>query len=94
MTRPDPASPNPGLRGLPEAQWLWRRLIVWAASAGLYGLLAWVVARAPAASMAMIAMGLMKLLGLVLVLYLVAPSAQQLVELVAAARLRLREGGR
>lgn len=77
--------------GLPETQWVWRRLFVWTLTFGLWALLAQTVARAPAASLTPIALGLMKLLGLVLVLYLVAPSAQQLVELLAAARLRLRE---
>ncbi|WP_122464698.1 hypothetical protein [Brevundimonas lutea] len=80
--------------GLPEAQWLWRRLIVWTISLGLTALLARVVERAPAAAAVPIAEGLMKLLGLVLILYLVAPSAQQLVELITAARLRLGGGPR
>ena len=80
--------------GLPESGWVWRRAIVWAVTFGLWGLLALAISRAPTAAMEAIAAGLMKLLALVLVLYLVAPSAQQLVELLAALRLRLRVIGR
>lgn len=86
--------PLPSPRPLPEGQWLWRRLFVWAAALGLWGLLAASVGRAPAADQARLAEDLIALLGLVMVLYLVAPSAQQLVELAAALRLRLREGRR
>lgn len=81
-------------RSLPEGQWLWRRLIVWVVVVGLWSLLAFTVARAPAEAAPAIAGLLVRLLGLVLILYLVAPSAQQLVELAAALRLRLRGGGR
>lgn len=79
--------------GLAEGRWLWRRLFVFAASLGLWLLLDRVVARAPAADLRAIGHELMGLLALVLVLYLVAPTAQQLVELVAAVRLRLAGRG-
>jgi hypothetical protein len=49
------------------------------------------VVRAPAADLRSLAQHLIGLLGLVLVLYLVAPTAQQLVELAAALRLRALE---
>lgn len=80
---------------LAEGRWLWRRLYVFAASGGLWVLLAWAVRRVEPTAMARVAEGLMSLLGLLLVLYLVAPTAQQLIELIAQLRLRLsRKGGR
>lgn len=83
----EPAQP------LAEAQWLWRRLYVFAASAALWGLLASVVARATPEALPQVARGLMALLALTLVLYLVAPTAQQLVAILADLRLRLSSGG-
>lgn len=80
--------------GLPEARWLWRRLYVYAASVVGWSLLAWSVARTPPQSMAAVAHGLMVLLGVTMVLYLVAPSAQQLAAIFAEMRLRLAIGGR
>ncbi len=77
---------------LPEARWFWRRLYVFATSGGLWLLLAWAVRRADPTVLPQLAGGLMQLLGLILVLYLVAPTAQQLAAL--AADLRLRLGGR
>lgn len=80
---------------LAEGRWLWRRLYVFAASGGVWVLLAWAVRRVEPVAMARVAEGLMSLLGLLLVLYLVAPTAQQLIELIAQLRLRLgKEGGR
>jgi hypothetical protein len=78
---------------LAEAQWLWRRLYVYAASGLAWGLLAWAVGRAPVEALPVLAHGLMILLGVTMVLYLVAPSAQQLVSLLAEMRLRLAAGG-
>jgi hypothetical protein len=78
---------------LAEGRWFWRRLFVFVTSAGLWGLLAWVVARCPPAFLPRVADGLMGLLALMLVLYLVAPTAQQIVTVVADLRLRL-VGGR
>lgn len=80
-----------GQTGLAEGRWLWRRLFVFAVTLGVWRLLADVVARAPAADLRSLAQSLIGLLGLVLVLYLVAPTAQQLVELAAAVRLRALE---
>lgn len=86
----DPNSPPP----LAEGRWLWRRLYVFAASLGLWGLLAAIVRATPPASLPRLADGVMSLLALLLVLYLVAPTAQQLVELMANLKLRLGTGDR
>ena len=91
MTEPGTPASN---AGLPEARWLWRRLYVYAASVVGWGLLTWTVARTPPQSMAAVAHGLMILLGVTMVLYLVAPSAQQLAAVFAEMRLRLAIGGR
>ena len=79
---------------LAEGRWLWRRLYVFATSLVLWSLLTLAVSRTPPAHLPHVADGLMGLLGLVLVLYLVAPTAQQLVELLANLKLRLGAGGR
>lgn len=79
---------------LAEGRWLWRRLYVFATSAGLWSLVAIGLDRAPIEAIAGLTRDLMGLLALVLVLYLVAPSAQQLLELVATLKLRLASGGR
>ena len=50
------------------------------------------VGRTPPENLPQVADGLMGLLALILVLYLVAPTAQQLVALIANARLRLGGG--
>jgi len=78
---------------LAEARWLWRRLYVFVVSLALWRLLASAVERTEPAQLPRIAAGLMGLLALTLVLYLVAPTAQQLVALLANLRLRLAEGG-
>lgn len=77
---------------LAEAQWLWRRLYVFAASFALWRSLSDVVDRTEPRALPAVASGLMSLLGLTLIVYLVAPTAQQLVALLADLRLRL--GGR
>ena len=83
---------------LAEGRWLWRRLYVFLASFGLWGLLAFIVRHATPDTLPRVADGLIALLALLLVLYLVAPTAQQLVELLANLRLRLggapNSGGR
>ena len=81
-------------KGLAEGRWLWRRLYVFAASAGLWWLLARAVGRTAPADLPRVAEGLMGLLALMLVLYLVAPSAQQMIAVLANLRLRLAAGGR
>ena len=75
-----------------EGRWLWRRLFVFAVSLGVWRLLDQAVGRAEAAGLPRLAEGLRTLLGLVLVLYLVAPTAQQIVAVVADLKLKL--GGR
>ncbi|MGH7019026.1 MAG: hypothetical protein ACREEY_04055 [Brevundimonas sp.] len=80
--------------GLAEGRWLWRRLYVFVASAGLWWLLARAVGRTAPADLPRVADGLMGLLALMLVLYLVAPSAQQMIALLANLRLRLAAGGK
>ncbi len=78
---------------LAEGRWLFRRLYAFAVSAGLWVLLMRTVGRMPAEMLPRITDGLMGLLALILVLYLVAPTAQQLITLIATARLRI-SGGR
>ena len=78
---------------LAEGRWLFRRLYVFAVSAGLWVLLPRTVGRMPAEMLPRITDGLMGLLALILVLYLVAPTAQQLITLIATTRLRI-SGGR
>ena len=81
--------PQPPTPALAEAQWLWRRLYVFAASFALWRSLSAVVDRTEPDALPAVASGLMSLLALTLVLYLVAPTAQQLVALLADLRLRL-----
>jgi len=85
MIENTPQPPAP----LAEAKWLWRRLYVFAASFALWRSLSAVVDRTEPAGLPDVASGLMSLLALMLVLYLVAPTAQQLVALLADLRLRL-----
>lgn len=90
MTRPRSQS----VPVLAEGRWLWRRLYVFLVSLGLWTLLAFSIRRSDPSQLPAIADGLMGLLALVLVLYLVAPTAQQLLELLANLKLRLGTGGR
>jgi len=87
-------SPNtpPTAAPLAEGRWLWRRLYVFGVSLALWILLARAIRATRPEALPRVTDGLMALLGLLLVLYLVAPTAQQLVEL--STRLRLRAGGR
>lgn len=91
MTDAPPTEPTT-MPPLAEGRWLWRRIYVFAVSAGLWALLAGVVRAASPQTLPRIADGLLGLLALVLVIYLVAPTTQQLLELMA--NLRLRIGGR
>ena len=79
--------------GLAEGRWLWRRLYVFVASAALWLLLARAVGRTQPADLPRVADGLMGLIALMLVLYLVAPTAQQMIALLANLRLRLAMRG-
>lgn len=96
MSGPVPPSTGaaPGGPGLPEARWFWRRLYVYAASVCGWGLLTWAVGRTPPPRLPSVAHGLMMLLGVTMVLYLVAPSAQQLAAVFAELRLRMPGGRR
>ena len=103
LTEPSPAqtavppTPSPLPPALPapplaEGRWLWRRVYVFSVSLGLWGLLAGVVRSATPQTVTHISDGLMGLLALLLILYLVAPTAQQLIELLAEVQLRLGGG--
>lgn len=84
----DPVS-SEDISPLAEGRWLWRRLYVFATSAGVWLLLERLIAVIPAAAAPRVIDALMSLLALTMVLYLVAPSAQQLI-----ASLRLLRSGR
>ncbi len=86
MRKPHEAPP------LAEGRWLYRRLYAFLVSAGLWALLMRAVGRTQPENLPQVADGLMGLLALILVLYLVAPTAQQLVALIANVRLRLGGG--
>jgi len=72
----DEDAPSP----LAEGRWLWRRLYVFATSGGAWLLLDRLIAAVPPQAAPRLAEGLLTLLALTMVLYLVAPSAQQLIE--------------
>lgn len=74
---------------LAEGRWLWRRLYVFATSGAAWLLLDRLIALTPAEAAPRLAQGLMALLALVLVLYLVAPTAQQLITTLVVLRPRL-----
>lgn len=88
MTEPIEA-PAPKPSPLAEGRWLWRRIYVFSISLGLWKLMADVVRGATPETLPRISDGLMALLALLLILYLVAPTAQQMVELLAEMKLRL-----
>lgn len=71
---------------LAEGRWLWRRLYVFVTSGAAWLLLDRLIVLTPAAAAPRLAQGLMALLALVLVLYLVAPTAQQLIATLALLR--------
>ncbi|MGZ9114620.1 MAG: hypothetical protein ACXW3K_08355 [Brevundimonas sp.] len=77
---PNKEAPSP----LAESRWLWRRLYVFAVSGGAWLLLDRLIAAIPPAAAPRLAEGLMALLALTMVLYLVAPTAQQLIESLGA----------
>ena len=83
---------QPAIQPLAEGRWLFRRLYAFAVSAGLWVLLMRTVGRMPPEMLPKMTDGLMGLLALILVLYLVAPTAQQLVALLANARLKMLGG--
>lgn len=85
---------NPSISGPPllaEGRWLWRRLFVFATSAAAWLMLDRLIVATPPEAAPRLAQALMALLALVLVIYLVAPTAQQLIATLAV--LRPRVGG-
>ena len=83
------ASSTSGPPLLAEGRWLWRRLYVFSTSGAAWLLLDRLIAGTPPEAAPRLAQALMALLALVLVLYLVAPSAQQLIATLAVLRPRL-----
>ena len=88
------ASSTSGPPLLAEGRWLWRRLYVFATSGAAWLLLDRLIAATPPEAAPGLAQALMGLLALVLVLYLVAPTAQQLIATLAVLRSRLDGEGR
>lgn len=76
----------PPSRPMPEPQWFWRRLLTWvvvvAALVGVHR----VIGLIPAGQLAPIADRLIYLLGAVVTLYLIGPTAEHIVALVRAWR--------
>jgi len=85
MTDPVPVEDAPRLA---EGRWLWRRLYVFATSGAAWLLLDRLAALIPPEAAPRLIQGLMGLLALTMILYLVAPTAQQLI-----ASLRLLRPG-
>jgi hypothetical protein len=81
---------TPTGRPLAEGRWLWRRLYVFSNSAMAWLVLDRLIAASPAAAGPDLARDLMALLALLGVLYLVAPTAQQLLGGLAGLRRRGR----
>lgn len=89
-----PSNPS-GAPVLAEGRWLWRRLYVFATSGAAWLLLDRLIASTPSEATPRLAQALMALLALVLVLYLVAPTAQQLISTLSVLRSPVdREVGR
>ena len=82
------------LPALAEGQWLWRRLYVYLSTAASWVLLDRLIAAVPPEAAPRLAQGVMALLALTLVLYLVAPTAQQLIVGLKSLPPRLNDGGR
>lgn len=82
------ADPISGPSALAEGRWLWRRLYVFITSGAAWLMLDRLIAATPPNAAPRLAQGLMALLALVLVLYLVAPTAQQLIATLAVLRPR------
>ena len=71
---------------LAEGRWLWRRLYVFLTSGAAWLLLDRLIGAVPPEAAPRLAHALMALLALTLVLYLVAPSAQQLISALTALK--------
>ena len=94
MTRPpDSASPPPP-SPLAAGRWLWRRLYVFARTGAAWLLLDRLIALTPPEAALPLARALMALLALTMILYLVAPTAQQLIASGRALRPPLGGEGR
>lgn len=91
MTDPvtPPPVPPPTPSPLAEGRWLWRRLYVFATSGAAWLLLDRLIVLTPPAAAPRLAQGLMALLALTMILYLVAPTAQQLIASLRTLRPRL-----
>lgn len=76
---------------LAEGRWLWRRLFVFLTSLALWALVHRAIDRAPAEALAGIVEHLLMLIALITLLYLVAPTAQQLVALSLRFRVNVGE---
>ena len=85
----EPRAPPPTPSPLAEGRWLWRRLYVFATSAAAWLLLDRLIALTPPMAALRLAQGLMALLALTMILYLVAPTAQQLIASLRTLRPRL-----
>lgn len=85
MTAPAPS----GSPVLAEGRWLWRRLYVFLTSGAAWLLMDRLISTAPPEAAQQLAQALMALLALAMVLYLVAPTAQQLIATLAVLRPRL-----
>lgn len=84
--------PTPTPPTMAEGRWLWRRLYVFVTSGGAWFLLDRLIAATPPDAAPRLAQGLMSLLALTLVLYLVAPTAQQLISGLSALPPRVGGG--
>lgn len=89
----DPVAPESGAP-LAEGRWLWRRLYVFATSGVAWLLLDRLIPLVPAEAAPRLIERLMSLLALTMVLYLVAPTAQQLLASLRLLRPTPGEEGR
>lgn len=78
---------------LPDPSMVWRRAGTFLFTLGILGILAFGLARAPAADVLAYAQGLMSLLALVWLLYFGGASSNDLVRLLGALRLHLTASG-
>ncbi len=92
MTDPIDLQPTPS--PLAEGRWLWRRLYVFASTGAAWWLLDRLIALTPPEAALPLARALMALLALTMILYLVAPTAQQLITSLRSLRPPLDGEGR
>ncbi len=89
----DPAAPTEPVP-LAEGRWLWRRLYVFVSSGVAWLLLDRLIPLVPAEAAPRMIERLMSLLALIMVLYLVAPTAQQLLASLRLLRSNTSGEGR